>query len=225
MERSRKIVNLAFVVVVLLTGCEERLPSGDSFSEAPGGSRSALVKAVLQGDIDVASRLLANGEDVDRKHWGITLLGHAILSRSCDSDMVQLPISHGASLDADSNEGTPLTIAATTGKQLCFDLLLKAGAKKRGATSSGESFLHSAVSGRNSNIVRWAIEAGEDVNFPNKEGATPLMTAAYLGAHEIVDVIVSAGGDVNLSDNNGNTAADYALLGGNKDIPEKLPRQ
>ena len=213
---------LALALVCSLVACEKTLPSDDPFTTAPAGSTSALVKAVFQGDVDEVSRLLEAGENVDRMHWGVSLLGHAILSRSCDGDLVHLLIESGADLDIVTDEGTPLTMAANMGNEECVNRLREAGASRLGETSGGENFLHAAVKGQNAELVRWALSMGQDVNHGNATGTTPLMSAAHLGNGDIIDLLLDAGADPVTRDHAGKTAADYASDKGNKDIAQAL---
>ena len=48
--------------------------------------------------------------------------------------------------------------------------------------------------------------AAIDLNHPNNDGNTPLMTASYMGKPEVVRVLLAAGADKDLRNDDGKTA-------------------
>ena len=69
-----------------------------------------------------------------------------------------------------------------------------------------------AVRAERTDLVRWALEQGSDVNAvrPEKKHATALMTAAAKGDPVIVQLLLAAGADPNLPNHKGQTALDLA---------------
>jgi len=53
--------------------------------------------------------------------------------------------------------------------------------------------------------------AAIDLNHPNGSGDTPLMGASYKGKPEVVRVLLAAGADKDLRDDDGKTALDLAI--------------
>ena len=53
--------------------------------------------------------------------------------------------------------------------------------------------------------------AAIDLNHPNIRGWTPLMMASYRGKPEVVRVLLAAGADKDLRNNDGKTALDWAI--------------
>ena len=53
--------------------------------------------------------------------------------------------------------------------------------------------------------------AAIDLNHPDNEGWTPLMRASYQGKPEVVRVLLAAGADKDLRNNDGKTALDWAI--------------
>ena len=53
--------------------------------------------------------------------------------------------------------------------------------------------------------------AAIDLNHPNDDGTTPLMTASKYGETEVVRVLLAAGADKDLRNNDGKTALDIAI--------------
>ena len=66
--------------------------------------------------------------------------------------------------------------------------------------------------------------AAIDLNHPdNDDGWTPLMIASYWGNPEVVRVLLAAGADKDLRNNDGKTALDWAIRG-NEDACAALLR-
>ena len=53
--------------------------------------------------------------------------------------------------------------------------------------------------------------AAIDLNHPDDDGYTPLMTASGRGEPEVVRVLLAAGADKDLRNKKGKTALDYAI--------------
>jgi len=84
--------------------------------------------------------------------------------------------------------GDPMTAARAHVKNLAPDSLDKA--------------LSSAVDGTDATFMRALLEAGADPKYVSEEGWTALMTAAHYGSAEMVNLLISAGSDVNARDKN-----------------------
>ena len=81
-----------------------------------------------------------------------------------------------------------------------------------------------AAYSRNLDGVRLLIEKGAAVNDKGSYGHTPLMLAAAADrpSKAIVELLLSRGADANLTDNEGNTALDWALFQGENDVTKLL---
>ncbi|KAL4217242.1 hypothetical protein ACF0H5_023693 [Mactra antiquata] len=66
----------------------------------------------------------------------------------------------------------------------------------------------------NTNVMAW--------NTKNTSGLTPLMVASTLNRTEILDILLSSKCDVNVTDDNGNTALHLAVDEGNTEVVKKL---
>ena len=72
----------------------------------------------------------------------------------------------------------------------------------------------------NSEISKFLIVKGADINAKNNNGETALMLAALNKRLEIVRLLIKKGADVNAESNKGHTALKYAFL--NTQIEELL---
>ena len=70
-------------------------------------------------------------------------------------------------------------------------------------------------------IVQLLLNAGADINFSNKIGVTPLITAVK-GNKDIVELLISSGANVNISCKIGTTPLMEAVSYGDKEIVELL---
>jgi ankyrin repeat protein len=83
--------------------------------------------------------------------------------------------------------------------------------------------LYKAAGEGRTEIVKYLIEKGADVNFRGKEwGHTPLSEAAGRGFDDVIEVLLKAGADPKVKDRNGYTAFAIAALGGQTDAAEAL---
>jgi uncharacterized protein len=71
--------------------------------------------------------------------------------------------------------------------------------------------LHSAVAGRNAEIVKLLIDHGAPINERQADDFTPLHAAAQNGDTAIIQLLLEKGADPNLRDAEGKTALTFAL--------------
>ena len=72
--------------------------------------------------------------------------------------------------------------------------------------------LHMAVWMQYKDLYPLLIQAGQNVNLPDKHGQTPLMMAGMIGDKEAIEQLVAAGVDLEGKNHKGETALDYASL-------------
>jgi ankyrin repeat protein len=73
-----------------------------------------------------------------------------------------------------------------------------------------------------SEVVRFLIEKGADVNAFDKNGYTPLISAAMYGLLDSVQTLIEKGADVNARNNDGVRALTYAAMYGHTDVVRLL---
>ena len=130
--------------------------------------------------------------------------------------------------DADMNTtdlwGTPaLNIAAYKGNLEMMRRLIRAGAdvdarnKKNGFTA-----LLEAVHFLDTEVAKFLIEYGAEVNAQNNHGSTALHGAAANGIIELVNFLIVKGAEVNTQNNLGSTALHGAARYGKTDVVKLL---
>ena len=161
--------------------------------------------------------------------------------RDGDLQRVQELIGRGADVNEPCEEGS-LLILAIMGKQRHIALaLLSAGANVDRQDAWGNKALFWACANKLEELVQAMIDLGCPVNefstvskaklmsspFPlipaispkptlegdSKGRCTPLMDAAYDGHEKLVKILILAGANVGMQDENGNTALHHAALG------------
>jgi hypothetical protein len=117
---------------------------------------------------------------------------------------------------------TALHLAAAGHRAEIVDLLLKAGADPNAATNHRRSGpLHYAADGqingpawdekRAVNTIRRLLDAGAEVNAPDKNGATPLHRAVRKRSAAAVKLLLDAGADPRLRNKPGSTPFHLAV--------------
>jgi len=115
---------------------------------------------------------------------------------------------------------TPLINAARTGCQPCVRLLLEHGADAAARTDAGLTALHHAAFKGALPMVKLLLDSGAPASAADDRGFTPLMMAANSRSKdpEVVRLLLERGADTQAKDNQGRTAADWAQIGGSREI-------
>jgi hypothetical protein len=109
--------------------------------------------------------------------------------------------------------------AVRNNDQATVESLARRGFDLNSRDGDGQSLLMKTDSPE---MVRWLIERGVDVNFPDKAGYTPLIDAARYGRTEIARILIDAKADVNARSVYGRTPLAEAVLNGHGDVAEML---
>jgi uncharacterized protein len=242
--------------------------AGGIIHDRPQGGVTALILAARQGARDAADALIAAGADVDaaEPQYGFTALQTALFNGHYA--LARLLIEKGADVNDGSlyiaiemrnlakytnRPNPPDTDQGVTAMDVAT-LLLARGADANLAytkhvpprqaqgninVAPGSTPLYRAVRAVDIQAVRMLLAAGANPGQPLKDGSTPLMAAAGLGAprggdEEVTDaadrsdpvdvmkVLVEKGADVNAANDLGMTAAHYAVQRGSEPIIEYL---
>ncbi|KAK8741700.1 hypothetical protein OTU49_002350 [Cherax quadricarinatus] len=184
--------------------------------------KASLHAAAAEGDVETLKKLLGEEDlDVDTPdHCDQTAL-HLAAGRG-NLLAVTLLIQHGCHVNhADIDMRTPLHCAVESGAVEVVEALLAAGAdtnateKKRGRTP-----LHLATLANALDILKLLLqpitddplEGRQALRMTDKDGRTMLHLSAHVGLKEATEILVSAGADVNVTDQSGNTPIHAAIL-------------
>ncbi|MEM6277016.1 MAG: ankyrin repeat domain-containing protein [Pseudomonadota bacterium] len=118
---------------------------------------------------------------------------------------------------ADPNGGTipPLSIATARGDSGVVEVLLAVGADPNTIDATGRSILMSALVRQRYSVAKVLVANGVDVNLPeeNPAGRSPLqLVIDESPSIEAMDLLLSAGADINFRDARGETALASAAF-------------
>ena len=186
-----------------------------------------LLRAARTGDADRAAGALRAGADIEARDTNerTPLLLAAANDRV---DVARLLVALGADPDAlDDRHDTPWLVTGVTGSVPMLEALLPAKPdltirNRFGGTSS----IPASERGHVDYVAR-VLQTGIDVNHVNDLGWTALLEAAILGDggpdhQQIVRLLLAAGADPTLPDNDGITALEHAQTRGHTTITRLL---
>ncbi|MFE7384333.1 ankyrin repeat domain-containing protein [Streptomyces zhihengii] len=176
----------------------------------------ALLEAAAHGDADAVRAALDGGAAVDVRdeHRRTPLLLAALADHT---DAARVLVAAGADPDArDDRLDSPWLVTGVTGSVAMMRILLPAGPDPTVTNRFGGTSLIPAAERGHVDYVRAVLrESDVDVDHVNQLGWTALLEAVILGdggrAHEeIVELLVTAGADPGLADQDGVTALGHA---------------
>ena len=145
-----------------------------------------------------------------------------------DVTSIKRELDSGVSVDlptlnvAYTSDGTtPLMLACNHGQDEVVELLIEKGANIMARNSDGGIALHDSVY-RDSDSTLLLLKAGATIDTQSTNGLTPLMIAAMYGPLSQVEVLLAAGADLHLKDDEGNSALDWAKQEGRPKVIELL---
>jgi len=162
------------------------------------GGRCALVAAAYKNRLEIVDLLIVAGADVNMKD---NTLQSAYLISTSDgfTELLRKTLKAGADVHCtDSYNGTGLIRAADRGHVEIIKELLKTDIRVNHINKMGWTALHEAIilgdgGTRHTEVVRLLVDAGADVNLPDKDGGTPLAHAKNKNFTGIIKILESAG--------------------------------
>ena len=176
-------------------------------------NQTALM-ACVHRHVDAIHVLLEAGSDTNvADNHGETCLMHAANS-DCSKEVLQTIIDHGADVNAtNSIKLTELMMACEEKHVDAIHLLLNAGADTNITDNYGQTCLmHATINDCSKEVLQAIIDHGADVNA-NKDNFTALICACENGYVDAIHVLLKAGADNNIADENGNTCLRHAVCG------------
>ena len=205
------------------------LEAGAPINALNGARETPLLLALQKDHYDLAALLEQKGADLaagDPDIWSAAAhyLGHGLLDRaraavgkgaspkwlvhaaagSGEHSLLDLALELGGLASAVTKSGwTAARSAASSGKRELLDRVVELG-------SPADFALHGAVSSENAELVRYVLERFKpDLNAKDGWQRTALQEAMF-GEVEIATLLLDAGADPNLPDDDGSTALFFA---------------
>ncbi|MDR2942762.1 MAG: ankyrin repeat domain-containing protein [Treponema sp.] len=162
--------------------------------------RCALVAAAYNNHLEIADLLITAGADVNMKDN--TLQSAYLISTSEGyTELLTKTLKAGADVHCtDSYNGTGLIRAADRGHVEIIRELLKTAIRINHINRLGWTALLEAVilgdgGKRHTEVVRLLVDAGADVNLPDKDGVTPLAHALNRNFFDIIKILENSGAE------------------------------
>ncbi|XP_067660111.1 putative ankyrin repeat protein RF_0381 [Haliotis asinina] len=179
-----------------------------------------VMQAAKEGHREVFDLLVKEGanlslvDDEDRN-----ILHFACIGQNVEIVKYVLTLNIVGINSRDINGWTPVMNTASDGERGVFNILVDAGADLSLVNNNKETILHVACQGGNVEIVKVIITSNAVyINSREKGGSIPVMSAARAGHKAVFDILVEAGADLSLVNNNKETILHVACQGGNVEI-------
>lgn len=208
---ARGFLSVALLLLLAVVGC------ADEPESVPAGK---LVEAAARGDAAAVATLIDRGADVNEKDaTGRTAVTAAAYAGSAEA--VRLLAGAGADVNVrDDTQSNAFLALGETGNVAVLEEVLKGSPDVTLTNRFGGTALIPAADRGHVAMVRALLEKTEvDVDHVNDLGWTALLEAVVLGSgghehQEIVRLLVAAGADRSIGDNEGVTALDHARAKG-----------
>ena len=210
------------------------LEAGADVNMANKDGSTALLQATVLGNDTSMKVLLQAGADVNKKDTsGMTALMYVARNRNDfrgqsvvpnPSNWMKLLLEAGVDVNIANKDGNTALMEAAdfSGENLCLELLLKAKADVNIINRNSRTVL---MMTSNKAKVAMLLDCGSQVNWANEVGLTALLYSAYNGrwdAHELAELLLEAGADVNAMDVNNSSILAHAARTTDRFIDHKL---
>ena len=219
MKATRTVFVSLAVIIALLGLAELAIPMSKMDRQ--------LIEASIKNDPSRVQQLLQAGANVDSQDLrGRTALLVAVAENNME--VARLLIDAGADVNKqDRILDSPLLLAGANGTLEILKRILKANPDFSLYNRYGGTPLIPACERGHVEVVRTLLKTEVDVDHVNRLGWTALLEAIVLSDggpkhQEIVQLLVDAGADVNIADNDGVTPLQHARQKGFKKIVEIL---
>jgi ankyrin repeat protein len=162
--------------------------------------RCALVAAAYNNRLEIADLLIAAGADVNMKDNTLQS-AYLISAMQGNVELLAKTLKAGADVHStDSDNGTGLIRASDRGQVEIIRELLKTDIRvnhinRMSWTALMEAIMFGDGGKRHTEIVRLLIEAGAEVNLPDRDGVTPLTVAKSKKYLDIIKILESSGAE------------------------------
>ncbi|CAJ0590296.1 unnamed protein product [Cylicocyclus nassatus] len=157
---------------------------------------SPLHQAIINHDVEMVSKLLRRGADVDQRCYGAFFCADDQKGSRTDSlehEYVDLTMNTNYTGTMYFGE-YPLSFAVCMNQPDMFRLLMAKKANLNAQDTNGNTVLHLCVIHEKLEMMKLALEAGARLHITNKQNLTPLTLAAKLAKKKIFDMVLELEG-------------------------------
>ncbi len=184
------------------------------------GSYEDFFKAVQLDDVRTVQSLLQRGFDPNTVNpQGVPALMLAVKEPSLKVAQLLATWPKVKTEVRNENDESALMLAALKGHVALVKLLVENDAD---VNKSGWAPLHYAATAGNVPIIELLLDNSAYIDAESPNGSTPLMMAAMYGTPESVKVLIQAGADLNVKNQLGLTALDFAVRGNRQNAKELI---
>ena len=191
------------------------LDHGADVNAVNNRSQTPLWFAYIGGQEQMVKILLHSGADPNIADETSDSSLHAAMYGQCSIATMQEIIDRYDHINSVNKDGTtPLLLACGMAQTETIKLLLKAQSDMNIADTHGDASLHTAVAAGCSNeTLQEIIDNGGDVNAVNKRGRTPLLLSCFYGQMDNIWVLLGAGAEPHIADEEGVSCLHAAIDG------------
>jgi ankyrin repeat protein len=187
---------------------------------AQAGSYEDFFKAVQMDDVRTVQSLLQRGFDPNTVNpQGVPALILAVKEPSLKVAQLLASWPKAKTEVRNENDESALMLAALKGYFPLVKLLVE---KDADVNKPGWTPLHYAATAGNVPIIELLLENSAYIDAESPNGSTPLMMAAMYGSPESVKTLIQAGADLNVKNQLGLTALDFAVRGNRQNSKELI---
>jgi len=199
-------------------------------NETKDSMQDRLLAAAAQNQSEIVQQLLAAGVDIEtRDTQGRTAL--LLASHHNAVEAARILIEAGADVNAmDNISDSPYLYTGAEGRLEILRMTLEHGADLASVNRYGGTALIPAAHHGHVETVRTLLQTTTDIDHVNNLGWTALLEAVILGDGgpvyiEIVKLLLEAGANADIADDNGVTPLEHAKQSGYAEITELLSSQ
>lgn len=181
------------------------------FFNSHAGSYEDFFKAVQFDNVRTVQTLLQRGFDPNAVNpEGVPALMVAVREPSLKVAELLASWPQTRTEVRNANDESPLMLAALKG---FLPLIKKLVNNDADVNKPGWTPLHYAATGGHVPVIEFLLEESAYIDAESPNGTTPLMMAAMYGSPESVKVLIQAGADLTLKNQQGMSALDFAVRG------------